>query len=65
MTAAVLLACQFSLKILDQVALIWDSPVTNTVQTFTYQELYDLVTKFAGVLKKHGVEKGDRVVICK
>ena len=47
----------------DQVAIIYDSPVTNTVEKITYGELLDRVALFAGVLKSLGVEKGDRVVI--
>ncbi len=47
----------------DQLALIYDSPVTNNIKKFTYNELRDVVAKFAGVLKAQGVEKGDRVLI--
>ena len=47
----------------DQAALIYDSPVTGTVQTFTYKELLDQTARFAGVLKSLGVVKGDTVVI--
>ena len=47
----------------DQPALIYDSPVTATVQTFTYRELLDQVARFAGVLSAQGVQKGDRVII--
>jgi len=47
----------------DQPALIYDSPVTGTIQTFTYRELRDLVARFAGVLTRLGVTKGDRVII--
>ncbi len=48
----------------DQVALIYDSPVTgNTVRKFTYKELQDQVARFAGVLAAKGVGKGDRVII--
>ncbi|HYZ92013.1 MAG TPA: propionyl-CoA synthetase [Actinomycetota bacterium] len=47
----------------DQVALIYDSPVTDTVRSFTYRELRDEVARFAGVLKRLGVGAGDRVVI--
>ncbi|CAN2041683.1 propionyl-CoA synthetase [Candidatus Magnetomoraceae bacterium gMMP-15] len=47
----------------DQVALIYDSPVTNTIQKYTYKELRDEVAKFAGVLAAQGVVKGDRVLI--
>ena len=47
----------------DQAALIYDSPVTETVRSYTYRELLDEVARFAGVLKNQGVEKGDRVII--
>ena len=47
----------------EQTALIYDSPVTNTQQTFSYTELTDSVARFAGVLKNQGIEKGDRVII--
>ncbi|WP_303289373.1 propionyl-CoA synthetase [Marinobacter sp. SS5-14b] len=47
----------------DQPALIYDSPVTNSQQTFTYNELRDEVSRFAGALRARGVEKGDRVII--
>jgi propionyl-CoA synthetase len=47
----------------DQAALIYDSPVTGTVKTWTYRELRDEVALFAGVLAGLGVGKGDRVVI--
>ncbi|HOJ51276.1 MAG TPA: propionyl-CoA synthetase [Syntrophales bacterium] len=46
-----------------QTALIYDSPVTETVQKFTYEEFLDLVSRFAGVLTSVGVKKGDTVVI--
>lgn len=47
----------------DQVALIYDSPVTQTVRTYTYRELLDYVSRFAGVLHDLGIRKGDTVVI--
>jgi propionyl-CoA synthetase len=47
----------------EQAALIYDSPVTNTKRTYTYNELTDNVARFAGALKDRGVTKGDRVVI--
>jgi len=47
----------------DQTALIYDSPVTKTVERYSYRELRDLTAKFAGVLENQGVKKGDRVVI--
>lgn len=47
----------------DQPALIYDSPVTDTIKTYTYQQLLDEVSLFAGVLRSQGIEKGDRVII--
>jgi len=47
----------------NQAALIYDSPLTNSVRTFTYRELRDEVARFAGALVDQGVAKGDRVVI--
>jgi propionyl-CoA synthetase len=47
----------------DQPALIYDSPVTNTIKEFTYRELRDKVAIFAGALAGLGVGKGDRVII--
>ena len=47
----------------DQAALIYDSPVTKTIRTYTYRELRDEVAKFAGVLQGLGVGKGDRVIV--
>jgi propionyl-CoA synthetase len=46
-----------------QLAVIYDSPMTNTIQTFSYAQLLDKVACFAGVLVANGVEKGDRVII--
>ena len=47
----------------DQTAIIYDSPVTNTIRKITYRELLDQVSRFAGALKGLGVNKGDTVVI--
>lgn len=47
----------------DQVAIIYDSPVTNTKKKITYRELQSSVAIFAGALKSLGIEKGDRVII--
>jgi propionyl-CoA synthetase len=47
----------------DQTALIYDSPVTDTKKQYTYSELLDEVSRFAGGLRDLGVEHGDRVVI--
>ncbi|HJV55289.1 MAG TPA: propionyl-CoA synthetase [Methylomirabilota bacterium] len=46
-----------------QLALIYDSPVTQTVRSFTYFELRDQVARFAGALRRQGVAQGDRVII--
>ena len=47
----------------DQLALIYDSPVSGARATLTYRELRDAVATFAGALVRLGVERGDRVVI--
>ncbi|MZR64077.1 acetate--CoA ligase [Alcanivorax sp. DP30] len=47
----------------DQVAIYYDSPVTNSKETITYAQLTGRVARFAGVLQQQGVEKGDRVLI--
>jgi len=47
----------------DQPALIYDSPVTNTIQVFSYRDLLDAVARFAGALVDQGVRKGDRIII--
>ncbi|MDD1648373.1 MAG: propionyl-CoA synthetase [Methanomicrobiales archaeon] len=47
----------------DRTALVYDSPVTGTVRTFTYRDLRDRVARCAGGLRDLGVAKGDRVVI--
>ncbi len=47
----------------DQLALIYDSPVTDTIKKYTYSQLRDEVATFAGGLAEQGVTKGDRVII--
>ncbi len=47
----------------DQAALIYDSPVTDSQRTYTYSQLKDAVSAFAGALRAQGVGKGDRVII--
>ena len=47
----------------EQLALIYDSPVTSVKKQYTYSELLHEVSLFAGVLKAQGVKKGDRIVI--
>ncbi len=46
-----------------QLALVYDSPVTDTVRRFTYSELRDAVARVAGALAALGVSAGDRVII--
>jgi propionyl-CoA synthetase len=46
-----------------QRALVYDSPVTDTVTTFTYAELREAVARVAGALQRQGIGKGDRVII--
>jgi len=47
----------------QQAALIYDSPVTNTKQTFTYGRLLSEVQLLGAMLRDFGVTKGDRVII--
>jgi propionyl-CoA synthetase len=47
----------------NQIALIYDSPVTNTIKKYSYAELQTEVAKVAGALANLGVTKGDRVVV--
>ncbi|MBZ5664555.1 MAG: acetate--CoA ligase [Acidobacteriia bacterium] len=46
----------------NKAALIWESE-PGEVRTYTYQQLWKEVQKFANVLKTLGVRKGDRVAI--
>src|ERR1700742_1787567 len=47
----------------NQVALIHDSPLTNTITKFTYAELLKEVQALAAVMADFGVVKGDRVIL--
>lgn len=47
----------------NRTALVYDSPVTGTEEHYTYAQLLDMTARFAGALRKLGVEKGDRVII--
>ena len=47
----------------DQVAIIWDSPVSGSKEKFTYNQLLREVETLAGVLREEGVKKGDIVLI--
>jgi propionyl-CoA synthetase len=47
----------------DQAALVYDSPVTGQVRTYTYRQLRDETARVAGALAREGIGRGDRVVI--
>ena len=47
----------------NKAALIWQGEPLEENRVFTYQQLHYQVCKFANVLKKHGVKRGDRVSI--
>ena len=47
----------------DQLALIYDSPVTGNKRQYSYGQLLEEVSRFAGVLAGEGVGSGDRVLI--
>jgi len=47
----------------DQVALYYDSPVTQTKKQYTFRDMRDQSARIAGGLKKLGVSRGDTVVI--
>ena len=47
----------------SRAAIIYDSPVTGTCERWTYDDLLEATSRFAGVLRSLGVSAGDRVVI--
>jgi len=47
----------------NDVALIYDSPVTQRIERFTFSALRDRVARVAGALARLGVRKGDRVIV--
>ncbi|KAJ5770731.1 uncharacterized protein N7511_002782 [Penicillium nucicola] len=47
----------------DNVAIIWESPVTGSTETYTYAQLLDEIEVLAGVLREEGIKKGDVVII--
>ena len=47
----------------EQLAVIYDSPVTGSKHSYTYSQLLVEVSRFAGVLASQGVGKGDRVIV--
>ncbi len=44
-------------------AMIWDSPVSQSKEKYTYKQMLDEVEILAGVLREEGVKKGDVVLI--
>ncbi|MGN6550402.1 MAG: propionyl-CoA synthetase [Pararhizobium sp.] len=46
-----------------QAAFIYDSPVTGTKRTISFEDLLREVKALAAVMQDHGVAKGDRVII--
>ena len=47
----------------DSVAIYFDSPVTNTKETYTYRQLLHEVETLAGALREQGIKKGDVVML--
>ena len=47
----------------DQVAFIYDSPVTQTVKKYTFSEVKTEVAKLAGGMQSLGLKKGDTAII--
>ncbi|RWX49443.1 propionyl-CoA synthetase [Candidatus Electrothrix communis] len=47
----------------DRTAIIYDSPVTDTVRKMSWAELRDQVAQLAGALKQQGAEKGDTIIV--
>lgn len=47
----------------DQVAIIYDSPVTQTVKKYTFHEVKAEVAKLAGGLLSLGLKKGDTAIV--
>ena len=47
----------------DKPAIIWEGEPEGESKTFTYQDLHKEVCRFANVLKKKGIKKGDRIAI--
>jgi len=46
-----------------QTAIIWEGDNPSEAKYISYQDLHEQVCRFANVLKKRGVKKGDRVCI--
>lgn len=47
----------------QQTAIIWEGDEPDQQSHISYQDLYEQICKFANILKRRGVKKGDRVTI--
>ncbi|MDH5657613.1 MAG: acetate--CoA ligase [Spirochaetia bacterium] len=47
----------------NKTAIIWEGDNPEDSKRFTYGELHVLVNRFANILKKKGIQKGDRIII--
>lgn len=47
----------------EDVAIVWESPVTGMAEKYTYARLLDEVEVLAGVLREEGIQRGDVVII--
>ncbi len=47
----------------NRAAIIWEGDNPQVSLTYTYQQLHRQVCRFAAVLKKQGIKKGDRAII--
>ena len=47
----------------EKIAIIYDSPITNSKEKITYSQLKHRVSIFAGALKEQNINKGDRAII--
>jgi acetyl-CoA synthetase len=47
----------------EETAILWEGDEPSDIQRISYQELHDKVCQLANVLKKYGIEKGDRVAL--
>ena len=47
----------------DRTAVIFEADEPGTGRTVTYRQLYEETCRFANLLKQHGINRGDRVMI--
>ena len=47
----------------DQIAIIYDSPITGTKKNISYRDLFAQTAQMAGALSANGIRKGDRIII--